>query len=61
MEGRKTTKSCEDCFANLIAEGVDPEKLFEAVTTQVGKGSVITGRAALYTVCPKRARGTKKG
>jgi len=33
-EQRKNTKSCDDLFSKLIAEGVTPERLYEAVTTQ---------------------------
>jgi hypothetical protein len=35
LEGRKSSKSCDEAFGKLIAQGVDPEKLYQAVTTQV--------------------------
>jgi len=37
-DGRKSTKSCDEVFAKLLAKGITPEQLYEAVTTQVRLG-----------------------
>ncbi|GFH27327.1 uncharacterized protein HaLaN_25632, partial [Haematococcus lacustris] len=34
-DARKSSKSCDEAFGRLIAEGISPDKLYEAVTTQV--------------------------
>uniref|UniRef100_A0A7S3VSI5 phosphoenolpyruvate carboxylase n=2 Tax=Dunaliella tertiolecta TaxID=3047 RepID=A0A7S3VSI5_DUNTE len=34
VEGRKSSKSCDEAFGKLLTQGVTPEQLYDAVTTQ---------------------------
>lgn len=40
----KNPKSCAEVFERLVAEGMDPDEVFDAVSTQVGAMLGLMGR-----------------